>query len=263
VFTRRADGMLYTSTYFEGTWTPWVQESVMGSLHLDWGSQVAAISSTPTRTDVFARAPNNSVRRLWIANGFRGTTDLGGVVTAGVAATTWGAGRLDVFARGTDNLLYQRFTTDDGVNWSPWIQLPGRTLTSGPAAVAWAPGRVDVFALGTGGALIHWWHDNGSSFWETIGGTYASAPAVTSWGPQRLDIFLRGTDSSPWHLRFDHSWSTPTQLPAAQLSSSPAPASWGRGRIDLIAPLQGSLWHIWYHSNQPCCSICNGCSSIP
>jgi hypothetical protein len=64
-------------------------------------------------------------------------------------------GRLDVFARGTDDALWHKWY--DG-RWSDWVSLGG-TLTSDSAAVSWDRRRIDVFVRGSDHALWHKWYD--------------------------------------------------------------------------------------------------------
>ncbi len=80
-----------------------------------------------------------------------GWESLGGALTSPPGATSWASGRLDVFARGTDNKLWHKWFEN---GWSDWESLGGR-LTSGPAAVSWGDGRIDVFARGTDNKLLH------------------------------------------------------------------------------------------------------------
>src|SRR5207245_478165 len=75
---------------------------------------------------------------------------VGGYATSGPAVTSWGANRLDVFARGWDNALYHKWW--NGSAWSGWESLGG-ALASAPAAVSWGSDRLDVFALGADNAL--------------------------------------------------------------------------------------------------------------
>jgi hypothetical protein len=52
---------------------------------------------------------------------------LGGVFNSRLAANSWGANRLDLFALGTDNLIYHKYR--DGSGWGPsqiaWNALDG------------------------------------------------------------------------------------------------------------------------------------------
>jgi hypothetical protein len=85
-----------------------------------------------------------------------GTESLGGALTSDPTVSSWGANRLDVFARGTDNALWHKWW--DGSAWRGWESLGG-VLTSGPGAVSWGPNRIDVFVRGTDNAIWHkWWN---------------------------------------------------------------------------------------------------------
>jgi hypothetical protein len=170
---------------------------------------------------------------------------LGGVLTSGVAACSWAPGRLDVFARGTNNALWHRWYQN---NWSGWDSLGGG-LTSDPAAVSWGHGRIDVFAKGTDNALWHKWYDGNWSGWESLGGALSSAPAVCSWAPGRLDVFARGADNTLHHRWYENNWSAWESL-GGGLTSDPAAVSWDHGRIDVFAKgTDNALWHKWYDRN--------------
>lgn len=160
------------------------------------------------------------------------------------ALTTWGRGRLDVFARDMNMQLAHRWLTNGA--WSDW-ELLGGFLTSDPAAVAWSPGRIDVFAKGIDAALWHKWYDNGRWYeWESLGGILTSAPAVSSWSPGRLDVFARGISGDLVHKWWQGGWSRWESL-GGYLTSAPAAVSWGPGRIDVfVRGSDAALWHKWY-----------------
>jgi hypothetical protein len=63
----------------------------------------------------------------------------------GTAASSRGAGRLDVFVTGTDGHLWHKWF--DGI-WHGYESLGG-TLTSGPAAASRSASRIDVVARST------------------------------------------------------------------------------------------------------------------
>ena len=171
---------------------------------------------------------------------------LGGVLTSEPAVSSWAPGRLDVFARGTDNALLHRWYGNNA--WSGWESLGG-VLASAPAAVSWADGRIDVFARGTDNALKHLWYDGNWSAWESLGGMLTSGPAVSSWALGRLDVFARGTDNALKHIWYDGNWSGWESLQGA-LASDPAAVSWAPGRIDVFARgTDNALKHIWYDGN--------------
>ena len=130
-----------------------------------------------------------------------GWDSLGGAVTSGPDASSWGASRLDVFIRGTDNGLWRR--SFDGTSWSSWEGLGG-VLTADPSAISWGTNRIDVFVRGTTGELWHRTFDGSTwSAWDNLGGMLTSAPGTASWGAGRLDVFVRGTDKHLWHRAFN------------------------------------------------------------
>jgi hypothetical protein len=167
---------------------------------------------------------------------------LGGVLSSSPAVSSWAPGRLDMFARGSDNALWHRFY-DAG--WSGWESLGG-TLNSEPAAVSWSSGRIDVFWRGTDNALWHEWFAGAWFGPESLGGTLTSGPAVASWAPGRLDVFARGADNALWHMFYDAGWSGWESL-GGGLSSEPAAVSWASGRLDVFARgTDNALWHMFY-----------------
>jgi spore germination protein YaaH len=187
---------------------------------------------------------------------------LGGVVTSGADASSWGPNRSDVFVRGTDGAIYHRGT--DGAGWGGWESLGG-VATSDPAAVAWGSNRIDLFVRGTDLALYHrvWngiWHP-----WESLGGVLTSSPAVASWSDNRLDVFVRGTDNALYHRVWNGVWNGWEGL-GGSLASDPAAVSWSYNRIDVFtrnpdATLghkvwDGSRWSTWE-------SLPGGLSSSP
>jgi hypothetical protein len=121
----------------------------------------------------------------------------------GLAAATWGPGRLDLF-----------WVDDRRDLWhSAWVagawtepESLGGELASDPTVVAWAEGEMEVFAVMDDGQLYNrywdrsYWHP-----WESLGGDLdpASTPASSSWGADRLDVYARGRDGRTWHRWWD------------------------------------------------------------
>ncbi len=95
------------------------------------------------------------MQHIWYDGNWSAWESLDGVLTSGPAVSSWASGRLDVFARGTDNTLYQRSYE---TNWTGWNSLGG-DLTSAPAATSWDKGRIDVFTKGKDNTLRHSWYD--------------------------------------------------------------------------------------------------------
>lgn len=166
---------------------------------------------------------------------------LGGQLTSGPDAASWASGRLDVFARGTDNALWHKWW--DGTSWSAWERQGGQ-LSADPGAVSWGPNRIDVFVRGTDDQLWHkWWDGRAWSGWEPLGGVLKSGPDVASWGNGRLDVFVRGTDDMLWHKWFDGGWSAWEPL-GGQMTSDPSAVSAGANTIDVFYRAgDNTLWH--------------------
>lgn len=108
---------------------------------------VVLLALFSTSATAAAAEPEAAADRQW-----SGWTDLGGVVTAGPAVSSWSANRLDVFAKGTDNQLWHKWW--NGSSWSGWENLGGVFLHN-PAAVSWGPNRIDVFVEGTNNHVYH------------------------------------------------------------------------------------------------------------
>ena len=158
----------------------------------------------------------------------------------GTSASTWGAGRLDAFVRGTDGALWHRWR-DQGV-WH-WESLGGLP-TSDASAVSWSSGRIDVFSRGLGGTLWHRWLNNGTWYgWESLGGQLAAQPAAISLAPGTLDVLVQGTDAALWRANYDASGWHWSNL-GGRLASAPSVASASAGRIDVfVEGADAALWH--------------------
>jgi hypothetical protein len=157
---------------------------------------------------------------------------LGGTLTSAPAVSSWASGRLDVFARGTDNALWHLSYSS---GWGRWEQLGANQISSNPAAISWGPNRIDVFVRGTDNALYtKSWDGNRWTDYVGLGGVLTSAPAVCSWASGRLDVFARGTDNALWHLSYNGRWGAWERLGINQILSNPAAAAWGPNRIDVF-----------------------------
>src|SRR3954452_6078764 len=87
-----------------------------------------------------------------------GWESLGGIIMEEPNCTSWGADRIDCFARGTDSAMYHRWW--DGNAWGGWESLGG-IIMDAPDCVSWGPNRIDCFARGTDQAMYHrWWDGN-------------------------------------------------------------------------------------------------------
>jgi spore germination protein YaaH len=166
---------------------------------------------------------------------------LGGGLTSGPTASSWGATRTDVFARGGDNALWHR--SWNGTTWTPWESLGG-VLTEDPTAVSWGPNRIDVFVRGSANDLWHRSFDGTSwSIWDGLGGIASSGPEVTSWGPNHLDLFVGGSGGALWQRTFEGTTWGSWKLVGGILTSDPGAVSTTTNSIDVF--VRGSDMALW------------------
>jgi hypothetical protein len=169
---------------------------------------------------------------------------LGGSVNSDVDVSSWGPGRLDVFARGTDNALKHRWF--DGGTWSAWENMGGN-LASAPSAVSWGPNRIDVVARATDNTILHWYWDGVSWKSDNWGGNIVSNPDISSWGPGRLDVFGRGPDNALWHRAYSSAYGLyPWESLGGTIAGGPGAVSWSPGRIDVAARTPSNTIAHWY-----------------
>jgi hypothetical protein len=206
-------------------------------------------------TGMWALGYDSGTDDLWNELAFKfgsvpGWDSLGGALTSGPAASSWGGNREDMFARGPDGQLWHRWR--DGGAWASWERIGG-LLASGtsPAAVSWGPNRIDVLVTGIDQGLWHaWWDGTGWKGWEPLGGRLTASPAVAARGPGTLDVLVRGTDSGLWHEWWDGAWKG-WEPHGGVAAGAPAATSRGAGTLDVV--IRGSddgLWHEWWDGSQ-------------
>jgi hypothetical protein len=226
-------------------------DQATGQLKIQVSVGSASRFVTPTSADGWIFVPTDAgIQGFLFASSptlTSGWQSLQGTLASSPDAASWGGGRLDVFARGTDGGLWT--ISRDGGRWSGWAPLQGVLQTgSGPGAVSWGPGRLDVFVRGTDDALWHRWYSGGRwSGWESLEGVLSSSPDAASWSGGRLDVFVRGTDNALWHRWFDGTRWNGWESLGGTLNSDPSATSWGPGRIDVFAQSSsGQLIHRWW-----------------
>jgi hypothetical protein len=134
-----------------------------------------------------------------------------------------GAGRLEVFARGTDRALWHKWQTAPNNGWSGWGSMGG--WIDRLAVGRNADGRLEVFVRGSNGALYHKWQtapNDGWSGWASLGG-WIDLLDVGRNADGRLEVFARGSSGALYHK-----WQT------APNNGWSGWASMG-GKIDLLA----------------------------
>jgi len=123
----------------------------------------------------------------------------------GIAAASWGPGRLDLFWVDEDRALWHRAWVAGA-----WVEPEplGGELASAPAVTAWAEGQMEVFAVMDDGELWdRYWDGAAWHAWESLGGELdgSATPTASSWGADRLDVYARGRDGAIWHRWWDGS----------------------------------------------------------
>jgi len=166
-------------------------------------------------------------------------TRVGGVITSGPDASSWGAARTDVFERGSEGGLWD--ATWNGASWA-WTFLGG-VINADPGAVSWGPNRIDVFVRGIDNAL---WHRSSDGVtwapWEKLGGVITSGPDAVSTGVGLLDVFVRGTEGGIWRVSWNGTtWSW--TFVGGVITSDPGAVASGSNRIDVfVRGTEGGLW---------------------
>jgi uncharacterized protein (TIGR03437 family) len=130
--------------------------------------------------------------------------NLGGAITGRPTAAKNADGRVEVFARNTDNSVGHIAQNATGSSkWAAWANLGGAVI-SDPVVGVNQDGRLEVFALGRDNAI---WHAAqaaaGSaswSAWSSLGGQGKDDPAVSANADGRLEVFIHTTSNSLWHV---------------------------------------------------------------
>ncbi len=150
-------------------------------------------------------------------------------------------GTLDLFALGTDGLLYRR-TLGHGA-WGQWFQVDERTkFDAAPAAASSQPGRIDLVGR-TGGDLVTASLVGGRwNAWAVVptAGRITAAPGLVSHRPGTLDAFVvRASDGAVLRLPFANGAWRPTQvIDRLDATGRPEPVS-AAGHLYLVAPGEG------------------------
>ena len=199
--------------------------------------------------DVVARGADGQVwyRYYRAGKGWSGWSSLGGQITGGPAAVSWGVGHLAVVGWSPNGKLYVK-SYDRG--WSGWKAFSGQ-VTSAPGIASWGSGRLDVFARGADGSLHHYWFSGGR--WggpKSLGGQLAGGerPDAVAWGKNRLDVFVVGTNARVYRKSYSPStsWTGFTGFPAVPGGFQPGTAVSSRrdGHLQLfVRDGSGAVWH--------------------
>ncbi|WP_410169999.1 PLL family lectin [Actinacidiphila bryophytorum] len=191
-------------------------------------------------TYVFARGED---KNIWYVvrdgSGYGPWHKLSGInVADDPAAVSARPGRIDLFALGTDGLLYRRTMT--GAHWNSWSQVDERThFDAAPAAASSEPGRIDLVGR-VGGDLVtaslvgsRW------NAWAVVptAGRITAAPALVSRARGTLDAFVvRKADGAVLQLPYSGgAWRPSTVVQGLDATARPDAVAAG-GRLYAFAP---------------------------
>lgn len=236
---------------------PVVQAPASTSLPAPEASPVLGAAAEPAPADsaalmgVIEPGADDSARALAPAAaidpqalGWSSWQDLGGTLTSAPAPVSWGAGRIDVFARGGNGEVVQNAKDGPGA-WTGWGtpgELRGIILRSAPACTSAAPNTINCVALreGYGGVFQFYW-DGQRWNRNDLGGDATSAPTIVAWGRGRLSVFVRNSNGTVIHKYWQPGagdWQPPQWEAVgngAQLYSAPSCTSRDVGIIDCFA----------------------------
>jgi hypothetical protein len=173
--------------------------------------------------------------------------------------------RLEVFALGSDNVVYHIWQTCAGCLWSGWTRIDNAhpsnlTFVGRPVVGMNQDGRLEVFARGADNAVYHIWQcPKGSgcdwSAWTRIDSAHLSSlsfagnPAIAVNQDGRLEVFARGSDNALWHIwqcpqGSGCDWSAWSSL-GGVWDGDPVAARDGSGPLEVsIHGVQNRTWHI-------------------
>ena len=211
----------------------------------------SVVSAAPAQLQSFAAGVD---AQLWQRLPTGQWKVLGGVLTSDPDAVVSGP-VVDVFARGNDNALWYRQSTDAGVSFGPWLMLGG-VLDSGPGAVSWAAG---IASMSTPTAAME---RCGPERWPGRHGATGIRWAASFSSPTQCrrgstgSTCSRGGDNALWHRVWNgSSWSPWLPLGGA-LTSGPGAGSPRGNEIDVFVrgtdaaiwslTWNGSTWSAWF-----------------
>jgi hypothetical protein len=156
-------------------------------------------------------------------------------------------GRLELFAAGTDGVLYHRRQLTPNGAWSSWMD-SGHDIQS-PTVAANADGRLEMFALRAGRVVNRSQNVDGS--WSSLsewGSDAAFPPAVVRDGSGRLHVFVVRTDKSMWTRWQDRAnsgpWTPWIPMSSGVFDGAPSAGRHVDGRVVVFARAEThSIWH--------------------
>lgn len=247
VFVRGLDGNLWQKWSVDGgaTWSAF--QNVSGVVGGPIASNPGATAWSGSRFDIVARMPNGTPGHWWWDSSSWHFENLGGQILGDPEIASVGPGHLNVFVKGLDGNLWQKWTTD-GVNWTGW-QMIGGPIASGPGAASALPNSLTVVARQPDSTVGVWSWVNNAWTYQSLPGQILGDPDISSTGSGAVNIFAEGLDERLWQK-----WTTgigwsPWELLSGgmTLGSGPSAVSWGPKRIDVVVRMpDGSIGRWWW-----------------
>lgn len=213
-------------------------------------AQIAAVSTTPGKIDVFTRDPSTGQLRqssfdqatgLWSAWALRGGALKSGTEIAAVSRSTTS---IDVFFRNTSDLVQR--TTATGTSWSTPATVSSNTANGGPSAVVTGT-TVQIVArnLNDGTFQRHTWTPSSgavSTAWSNLGMTTSGGPGISATSSTSVQVATTGTNGTQPYFNAINAgvaavWDLYAQrqtLPGTT-SGTPAVTSQSTGSTDITA----------------------------
>lgn len=210
----------------------------LGGYYVD-GPAVA--SPEPHRYDVYVEYSGVIYHDRFKDGRWSGYSVVGSGVSSKPSAVSWGNGRVDLVARGSDNTVWHWWGDGDTM-YGP--ESLGGVILYAPAISSRGVDQLQIFAVGTDHQL--WergWNGAAGTGWEPgwtpLGGWINASPGAVSMGPTETDVFVRGGDNALWHRwQRGASWFGYESL-AGTLTSGPAAASTNDGRLEVYVRTTG------------------------
>lgn len=211
------------------------------------GTAALMLSLNPSLTHAQIRSILNSTGGAVVTDPGRPVGTFLNCEAALRAARPSAPGRLEVFARGSDQALWHRWQTAPNNGWGGWESLGGWIDLL--AIAQNRDGRLEAFVRGSDGAV---WHKSQT----TPGGSWSSWVSRGGWidllaanrnADGRLEVFARGSDRALWHQwqgTPGSNWSNWQSL--GGVIDRLACGTNADGRQEVFARgSDGAVWHIW------------------
>ena len=247
--------------------------SEISSLNAKTTSMPVALAYSDGTADLLVRGYDDALWHSHYDGSSWGAWDNagGGTLLSAPAIVSRGVGQFDVFAFGTDNLIYQRhwetgvFTGDwqlvdvpgdcpepANISYMPGLNAPSGSEVNAPAAVARSAGQLDLFRRGSDNTLC-WSHFDGAFWgeWQSLGGFISTPPAAISLPADGMQVFGRGLDEALWYRIYTGShwgrWERLDMPADITVASAPTLASPQAGQIKVyIRGSDDALWQVQY-----------------